>query len=785
MVPPGGGLSNQITINGRVYTSDPLTPINIPSFDALVAEANGWIRISAFTGASSSLNAPSTTDYKTFSGSGLAPGSTVTVYKNNVSAGTAIVAVDGTWSFTFTTAPAAQSSITYSGVPESPAITIPNSGNGTSGPLATLSLSPLTGSAGVAYSGAIAGVTAGSTIVAASSDGTALIVNGTSVTGTFPTGGTKSITLTETLAGAANSPNLTIISLTITAVSGPTLVPLTVSPLTITAGSVFSGAVTGSTAGSTISATSSDGIAVNSYSNSRVTANFPTAGSKTVTITETLAGATNSPKVTTQTINVTASGAPNSSTPFTLSRIVNVAGGGTSLTALGHSWTAVNISGVSNVYANTRYARGYTCALMLYLGWNYTPVRTYAVSGYTLSLDLGIYNGSRTTDAPVLRYGAIGSDGWNPDIFLFEGGSNDISGGSTFSQMQTDAAAAQNYVLGLAQKPRMPLLDIIPRNSFSNDAVAQATRTQYNSWSNTRNVADDYVLPYDVSYIFEDPSNPGHMLANVSDDGVHPNTWSGFLFAKKAFDSMSAKGWLPAPIVFPYAKDAASDPTNLLQHAVSDNSANQLFSNTAGAAVNLAAGSVVPSGYTLSADTSWTTSAGAQPSSALVLDDGATLRKKLVITIPNGNAPGSVAADVGKTWLTLTSSTIISSARSQTFNGGATPIVAGNTYRAGIKLKISCPNIFISGLTFRWVVDGTIVNQIAYASSGFSNAGEVFPQGVYDLLTEAFTVPAFLSSIQLSSLILTLASVPGSATGGTIEISAPYIRPYTFLAAAP
>jgi hypothetical protein len=76
--------------------------------------------------------------------------------------------------------------------------------------LNALTLSPLSATAGSGYSGTITGKTTGSTITATSSDGTVLTVTGTTVTGTFSTGGTPTITLTETLAGATNTPRASI-----------------------------------------------------------------------------------------------------------------------------------------------------------------------------------------------------------------------------------------------------------------------------------------------------------------------------------------------------------------------------------------------------------------------------------------------------------------------------------------------------------------------------------------------------------------------------------------------
>jgi hypothetical protein len=73
---------------------------------------------------------------------------------------------------------------------------------------------------GVAYSGTVSGTTTGSTLTATSSDSTTLTVTGTggtrTVAGTFSAAGTPTITLTETLAGASNTPRVTTFKLNVT-----------------------------------------------------------------------------------------------------------------------------------------------------------------------------------------------------------------------------------------------------------------------------------------------------------------------------------------------------------------------------------------------------------------------------------------------------------------------------------------------------------------------------------------------------------------------------------------
>jgi len=74
--------------------------------------------------------------------------------------------------------------------------------------LGTITLSPLTATAGVPYSGTLSGNTGGSTVTYSSSDGTVLTVTGTTVTGTFAAAGSPTVTPTETLSGASNTPHV-------------------------------------------------------------------------------------------------------------------------------------------------------------------------------------------------------------------------------------------------------------------------------------------------------------------------------------------------------------------------------------------------------------------------------------------------------------------------------------------------------------------------------------------------------------------------------------------------
>lgn len=81
--------------------------------------------------------------------------------------------------------------------------------------LADLTLTTDTASDGVLWTSAIVGKTPGSTIVATSSDATSLVVTGASVSGTFATIGSKTITLVETQTYAIGSPKTSTDTVTV------------------------------------------------------------------------------------------------------------------------------------------------------------------------------------------------------------------------------------------------------------------------------------------------------------------------------------------------------------------------------------------------------------------------------------------------------------------------------------------------------------------------------------------------------------------------------------------
>lgn len=188
-------------------------------------------------------------------------------------------------------------------------------GSGTPAPvLAALGFSTLAGTVGSPFSATITGRTSSSTLAATSNDGTALTIANGVLSGTFATVGQKQITITETLAGATGSPKQTAVTVTIAAAT-PVLQALTLSASSFTAGAAAGtviGAIQGLTAGSTFAlADSHNGAVALSGTNLVVGASASVAGNFPITLTETLAGATGSPKSTTLTIAVGTASAPS------------------------------------------------------------------------------------------------------------------------------------------------------------------------------------------------------------------------------------------------------------------------------------------------------------------------------------------------------------------------------------------------------------------------------------------------------------------------------------------
>lgn len=157
--------------------------------------------------------------------------------------------------------------------------------------------------------GAIGGRTEGSTITV--SDTRVAVSGGNLIVGpTAASAGSFSVTLTETLAGYANSPRTTDFTINVGTVGG-TLSALTLSSSTVlsgaTAGTVIS-TINGRTPGSTLSLIDTAGnrfaISGANLVAGPVATDFATSASHSITIRETLASASNSPRDTTLTITV-------------------------------------------------------------------------------------------------------------------------------------------------------------------------------------------------------------------------------------------------------------------------------------------------------------------------------------------------------------------------------------------------------------------------------------------------------------------------------------------------
>jgi hypothetical protein len=83
--------------------------------------------------------------------------------------------------------------------------------------LGALGLTSTSAAIGSPFSATITGRTTGSTLAATSSDGTSVSVSGSTVSGTFSAAGSPTITLTETLSGASNTPKSSTVSVTVSA----------------------------------------------------------------------------------------------------------------------------------------------------------------------------------------------------------------------------------------------------------------------------------------------------------------------------------------------------------------------------------------------------------------------------------------------------------------------------------------------------------------------------------------------------------------------------------------
>jgi hypothetical protein len=280
------GLNNPYAIPGQTYTGN--TAIVLGPTEA---QAQFYVTQTSVLGTLTLTDvAPIAGLVWSASIGGYAYGSTIAA---TASDGTSLTVTDATVSGTFTTGGSKTVSLveTLGGATGSPKTTTISVTVAVPAALQTLGLSPLSIGQNAAYTGTITGKTAGSRVSARSADGVVLTVSGTTVTGSWATTGSKAVTLMEYLPGATGSPKSTDFTVNV----GPSLVALTLSPTSVGKGLFYSGTITGKTSGSTIAATSSDGTTL-TVSGSTVTGTFSAVGTPTITLTETLAGYTNSPR---------------------------------------------------------------------------------------------------------------------------------------------------------------------------------------------------------------------------------------------------------------------------------------------------------------------------------------------------------------------------------------------------------------------------------------------------------------------------------------------------------
>ncbi len=160
--------------------------------------------------------------------------------------------------------------------------------------------------------GAILGKTAGSALSLLIDAGGRFAISGgnlvAGVTSTdYETATNHSITIRETLAGYANSPRDTVLTVTVTNVfEQPSLSALALSSTSFTLGTSASGAITGATSGSTVTASGlPTGLTINGAARTWAYDGTGSAATTSITLTETLADSANSPRNTGISVTIT------------------------------------------------------------------------------------------------------------------------------------------------------------------------------------------------------------------------------------------------------------------------------------------------------------------------------------------------------------------------------------------------------------------------------------------------------------------------------------------------
>ena len=194
--------------------------------------------------------------------------------------------------------------------------------------LKRLALSVASAAAGAAFSAQVLGTALGSTVAATSSDGTALTVSGTTVSGVFASPGAPTITLVETLAGAIGSPFTTQVQIKVATVLNALTLSTTSFPGGAVAGAILAN-ITGQSPGSEVTiaysdtsnrfAVSGDGTKLLAGINYR-----QTSASTTLTLQEQLPGSIT--RLTTVGVTTTTTAATSKVTPFTSAPLVGFLG---------------------------------------------------------------------------------------------------------------------------------------------------------------------------------------------------------------------------------------------------------------------------------------------------------------------------------------------------------------------------------------------------------------------------------------------------------------------------
>lgn len=173
-------------------------------------------------------------------------------------------------------------------------------------------------SAAATVVGGLLGRTTGSTLTLVNAAGArfalagATLVAGATATD-YESATSHQVTVREALAGYGNSPRDTVLTVTVSNVfEQPSLAALGLSATSLTIGTAASGSVTGATAGSTVAAAGLPaGLTVDGPARTWAWSGSGTAGSASVTLTETLADSANSPRASSIGVTIATGALPN------------------------------------------------------------------------------------------------------------------------------------------------------------------------------------------------------------------------------------------------------------------------------------------------------------------------------------------------------------------------------------------------------------------------------------------------------------------------------------------